>query len=40
LQFAAVHELPSDFANGQTISIETPLGPVNAKFEKLKDIPA
>jgi hypothetical protein len=31
--------LPSDFANGDTITIETPLGPVNAKFEKLKDIP-
>ena len=25
--------LPSDFANGQVISIVTPLGPINAKFE-------
>ena len=31
--------LPADFADGRVITIETPLGPVNAKFEKLKDIP-
>jgi hypothetical protein len=31
--------LPADFADGRIITIETPLGPVNAKFEKLKDIP-
>ncbi len=30
---------PADFADGRVITIETPLGPVNAKFEKLKDIP-
>ena len=30
-------DLPRDFANGQTISIVTPLGPLNAKFEKLRD---
>ncbi len=33
LQFA----LPRDFANGQVIGITTPLGPVNAKFQKLRD---
>jgi hypothetical protein len=31
-------DLPSDFANGQVVSILTPLGPVNAKFEKLRDL--
>jgi hypothetical protein len=31
--------LPADFADGRVITIETPIGPVNAKFEKLKDIP-
>ena len=31
--------LPADFADGRVITIETPLGPVNAKFEKIKDIP-
>jgi hypothetical protein len=30
--------LPADFADGRVITIETPLGPVNAKFEKVKDI--
>ena len=29
--------LPHDFANGQVIGIATPLGPVNAKFQKLRD---
>jgi hypothetical protein len=29
--------LPKDFSNGQTIGIVTPLGPVNAKFQKLRD---
>jgi hypothetical protein len=32
--------LPPDFADGRVIGIETPLGPVNAKFEKIKDIPS
>ena len=32
--------LPADFADGRVITIETPLGPVNAKFEKVKDIPS
>ena len=32
--------LPADFADGRVITIDTPLGPVNAKFEKLKDIPS
>jgi hypothetical protein len=31
-------DLPVDFTNGQVISIITPLGPVNAKFEKLRDL--
>lgn len=31
--------LPKGFYDGRTIKIETPLGPVNARFEKLKDIP-
>ncbi|WP_398469749.1 hypothetical protein [Tardiphaga sp.] len=31
-------KFPADFADGRVITIETPLGPVNAKFEKLKDI--
>jgi len=30
-------DLPRDFANGQTINIVTPLGPLNARFEKLRD---
>ena len=29
--------LPHDFENGQVIGIMTPLGPVNAKFQKLRD---
>jgi hypothetical protein len=32
--------LPAGFDDGRVITIETPLGPVNAKFEKLKDIPS
>jgi hypothetical protein len=32
--------LPADFADGRVITIETPLGPVNAKFEKVRDIPS
>jgi hypothetical protein len=31
-------DLPTDFARGQTIRIETPLGPLNARFEKLRDL--
>jgi len=30
--------LPADFSDGRVINIETPLGPVNARFEKIKDI--
>jgi hypothetical protein len=30
---------PANFDDGRVITIETPLGPVNARFEKLKDIP-
>jgi len=29
--------LPKDFWNGQVIAIATPLGPVNVKFQKLRD---
>jgi hypothetical protein len=32
--------LPADFADGRVITIETPLGPVNAKFEKVRDLPS
>lgn len=32
--------LPADFSDGRVITIETPLGPVNAKFEKVKDLPS
>jgi hypothetical protein len=31
--------LPANFDDGRVVTIETPLGPVNAKFEKVKDIP-
>src|ERR1035437_7011215 len=30
-------KLPKDFAKGVIVSITTPCGPVNAKFEKLRD---
>jgi len=29
--------LPANFANGQVVRIDTPLGPVNAKVERLRD---
>ena len=31
-------ELPNSFADGRVVTIETPLGPVNAKFERLRDL--
>lgn len=31
-------KLPANFDNGQIVTVETPLGPVNARFEKVKDI--
>lgn len=31
--------LPADFANGQVLTIPTPTGAVNARFEKMKDLP-
>jgi hypothetical protein len=31
-------KLPASFADGRVVTVETPLGPVNAKFEKIKDI--
>jgi hypothetical protein len=31
-------ELPRDFTDGRVITIETPRGPVNAKFGKLRDL--
>ena len=32
-------KLPAGFDDGRVITINTPLGPVNARFEKVKDIP-
>ena len=32
-------ELPAGFDDGRTITIETPVGPVNARFEKIKELP-
>jgi hypothetical protein len=31
--------LPASFADGRVITFETPFGKVNARFEKLKDLP-
>jgi hypothetical protein len=31
--------LPPDFDKGHTITIETPTGPINARFEKVKELP-
>ncbi len=31
-------ELPREFADGRVITIETPRGAVNAKFEKVRDL--
>jgi uncharacterized membrane-anchored protein YitT (DUF2179 family) len=31
--------LPPDFANGQSLPIQTTMGPVNAIFKKLRDLP-
>lgn len=31
-------DIPRDFASGQILQIETPLGPVNARFRKLRDL--
>jgi uncharacterized membrane-anchored protein YitT (DUF2179 family) len=31
-------ELPSHFANGQPVPVQTPLGPVNAIFKKLRNL--
>lgn len=30
--------LPSNFANGEVIRIETPTGPINARFELVRDL--
>lgn len=30
--------LPNPFWDGRTVRVETPLGPINAKFEKLRDL--
>lgn len=32
-------KLPPEFWNGQIVRIDTPLGAVNARFEKLKELP-
>lgn len=31
-------QLPPEFWNGQVVTIVTPLGPVNARFEKIRDL--
>lgn len=31
--------LPANFANGQVLTIPTPTGTVNARFEKMQDLP-
>ena len=31
--------LPANFDDGRVITIETPAGPVNARFEKIKELP-
>jgi hypothetical protein len=31
-------DLPNNFADGQIITIETPLGPLNAKFQKIRGL--
>lgn len=32
-------KLPPDFNDGRVVTVDTPLGPVNAKFEKIREIP-
>ena len=32
-------DLPQNFYDGRTLSFDTPTGPVNARFEKVKEIP-
>ena len=31
--------LPANFSEGKVVTINTPLGPVNARFEKAKELP-
>ena len=31
-------DLPINFSEGAVIGIQTPLGPINAKFEKIRDL--
>jgi hypothetical protein len=38
-EFAISVELPPNFASGAIVKIDTPAGPVNARFEYLRDIP-
>ena len=38
-EFAIRLELPRDFAQGAVARIDTPTGPINARFEFLRDIP-
>jgi hypothetical protein len=37
--FAIAVELPPDFSSGAIVELNTPAGPVNARFEFLRDIP-
>ncbi len=39
LTFDIPLQLPENFANGQTIALNTPTGPINIIFKKLRDIP-
>jgi hypothetical protein len=32
-------KLPANFDDGRVVSIDTPTGPVNARFEKVKELP-
>lgn len=32
-------KLPAGFDDGRVVAIQTPLGPVNARFEKVRDLP-
>lgn len=31
--------LPAGFDDGRVVTIETPAGPINARFEKVKELP-
>ena len=37
--FSIAVALPPNFASGAVVEIDTPAGPINARFEYLRDIP-